>query len=227
MKIYPTIGEVFENPSEIYKAIFFPLLTINLADLDKGEGKVHFLTVWGNGNPDLNFKDNLFGFDFIRFDWTGEKYKFNGDLSSIKTFDKLNEWYLEADKEYNENKADYLNQKERNDVKNSHLSVQNDRRKKISFEYYLYVQGLINYWITRDKYLETGLFIQGGAYTNCYSNHERKIYEKLSKTGATSRSNELIGKVIGFNYVSGFGEDEISLYIDRKQQQVFQKFSWT
>lgn len=226
MKIYPTIEEVFENPVEIYKAIFFPLLTINLPDLNKGEGQVHFLTVWGNGDPDLNFKDNLFGFDFIKFDWTGEKYKFNGDLSSIETFDKLNEWYLEAEKEYNENKADYLTQKEYNDVKNSHLAVQNDRRKKISFEYYHYVKGVINYWITRDKYLETGLFIQGGAYTDCNSKHERKIYEKLSKTGATTRSNELIGKLTGYNY-SGFGEDEISLYIDRKQQQVFQKFSWT
>ena len=61
MKIYPTIEEVFENPSEIYKAIFFPLLTINLPDLNKGEGQVHFLTVWGNGNPDLNFEVNLFG----------------------------------------------------------------------------------------------------------------------------------------------------------------------
>jgi hypothetical protein len=68
----------------------------------------------------------------------------------------------------------------------------------------------VNYWITRDKFLETGLFIQGGAYTDCDSNHERKIYEKLSSTVATMRSNELIGKVKGYNY-SGFGEDENQL----------------
>lgn len=227
MKLYPTIDEVFETPSNIYKTIFFPLLTINLTDQNKGVGKVHFLTVWGNGNPDLNFKDNLFGFDFIKFDWTGEKYKFNGDLSSIETFDKLNDWYLEAEKEYNDNKVDYLTQKKINEVSNSYLSVQNERRKKISFEYYNYVKGLINYWVTRDKYIETGLFIQGTAYTDSKSNHQRKPIEKLSKTGITTKSNELIGKVIGYNYVSGFGEDEISLYIDRKQQQVFQKFGWT
>ncbi|MGE8291011.1 MAG: hypothetical protein ACN6ON_05015 [Sphingobacterium sp.] len=226
MKLYPTINEVFEAPSTIFKTIFFPLLTIDLKDLNKGEGKVHFVTVWGNGDPDLNFKDELFDFNFIKFDWTGEKYKFNGDLSSIETFDNLSDWYAEAAEEYEANKTDYLTQKAYEDVKKSHFTIQNERRKRVSFEYYHYVKGLINYWITRDKYLETGLFVQGGAYTNCDSNHERKIYEKLNSTGATARSNELIGKLTGYNY-SGFGEDEISLYIDRKQQQVFQKFNWT
>jgi hypothetical protein len=83
MKLYPTITEVFDAPEAMFKAIFFPLLTIDLKKLNKGEGKVYFVTVWGNGDPDLNFKDDLFGFNFIKFDWTGEKYKFNGNLSSI------------------------------------------------------------------------------------------------------------------------------------------------
>ncbi|MHC5309564.1 hypothetical protein ACYSNM_05750 [Myroides sp. LJL116] len=227
MKAFPTIEEVFDNPPEIFKAIFFPLLTIDLPELNKGDGKVHFVSVWGDGNPELKYKDDLFNYDFIKFDWTGEKYIFNGDLSIIETYDQVYEWYLEAEKEYKENKEDYLTKKKYSEIKNSHFAIENRRRKEISFEYYNYVQGVINYWITRDKYLETGLFIQGSAYTGDYSDHERKIHETLSKTGITNRSNELIGKVIGYNYIDGFGEDQISLYIDRKKQQVFQKFSWS
>lgn len=226
MELYPTIEEVFDQPLNFYKTVFFPLLTIDLEAMDKGKGKVHFLTVWGNGNPELNFKDELFNYDYIRFDWSGDKYSFKGDLSSIETFGKLEEWYVEAEEEYVQNKVDYLTHKTWEEVNDSHLAKQNRRRKKISFEYYYYVKGLINYWVTRDKYLETGKFIQGGAYTDDDSDHERKIYNKLSKTGITTRSNELIGKVTGYDY-SGFGEDEISLYIDRKQSQVFQKFSWS
>lgn len=44
-----------------------------------------------------------------------------------------------------------------------------------------------------------------------YSDHERKIHETLSKAGITNRSNELIGKVIGYNYISGFGGNRLSL----------------
>ncbi|WP_025124316.1 hypothetical protein [Myroides odoratimimus] len=226
MKLYPTIEEVFDAPMDFYKTVFFPLLTLDLNTMNKGEGKVHFITVWGNGNPELDYKDNLFNYNSIRFDWTGDKYIFNGDLSSIETFNNLKEWYLEAEQEYLENKSDYLTYKTFDEVKKSHLAQQNKRREAISFEYYHYVKGVINYWITRNKYLETGLFIQGNAYTGDYCNEERKIYNNLSKTGITTRSNELIGKVTGYNY-SEIGEDEISLYIDRKQNQVFQKFNWS
>lgn len=226
MKLYPTIEEVFEQPMDFYKTVFFPLLTIDLADMNKGNGKVHFVTVWGNGNPELKFKDDLFNYDFIKFDWTGEKYLFNGDLSSIETFDRLNEWYREAEQEYLENKTDYLTRKSFDEVDESHFYLQNERRESVSFEYYHYINGLINYWITRDKYIETGQFIQGSAYTGDYSDEERKIFNKLNTTGVTTRSNELIGKITGYNY-SEFGEDEISLYIDRKQNQVFQKFNWS
>lgn len=137
MKLYPTIEEVFEQPIDFYKTVFFPLLTIDLANINKGNGKVHFVTVWGNGNPEWKFKDDLFNYDFIKFDWTGEKYLFNGDLSSIENFDRLNEWYREAEQEYIENKTDYLTRKSFDEVDESHFYLQNERRESVSFEYYL------------------------------------------------------------------------------------------
>lgn len=49
MKLFPAIEEVFAHPDKIYKTLFFPLLTIDLSEMDKGEGLVHFVSVWGNG----------------------------------------------------------------------------------------------------------------------------------------------------------------------------------
>ena len=228
MKLFSTIEEVFENPDEIYKTLFFPLLTIDLTEMDKGKGRVHFLSVWGNGGAnDYMIEDNVsFGFDFIKFDWTGEKYLFDKKLFNPASKDMLLKWYSDIEKEYLENKEDYLTSKSWEEAKNSHLTQQNKLRKEISLDYYLYAESLINYWITRDKYLETGKLIQGSAYTDNMNNEVRQIFISLSKTKETKLSKELVGKVCGYNYKDN-GEDEISLYIDRKQQKVFQKFNWS
>ena len=228
MKLFSTIEEVFENPDEIYKTLFFPLLTIDLTEMDKGKGLVHFLSVWGNGGAnDYMIEDDVsFGFDLIKFDWTGEKYAFDNSLFNPEYRATLLKWYHEVEKEYLENKKDYLTKKNSTEVQSSFLAQQNKLRRKISLDYDLYAESLINYWVTRDKYFETGVFIQGSAYTDDMNDEVRKTFISLSKTKATTRSNELIGKVCGYNYKAN-GEDEISLYIDRKHSKVFQKFGWT
>lgn len=45
MHLYPTIEEVFDAPMDFYKTVFFPLLTLDLNTMNKGEGKVHFITI--------------------------------------------------------------------------------------------------------------------------------------------------------------------------------------
>lgn len=84
---------------------------------------------------------------------------------------------------------------------------------------------LTNYWITRDKYFETGEFRQGSAYQG-YNSEINKPILSLSKTELTKRSNELIGKICGYLYIKN-GEDEIRLNIDRKTNKVIQTFSWS
>ena len=228
MKLFAAIEEVFENPEEIYKTLFFPLLTIDLSQMDKGEGCVHFLSVWGNGGAnDYMIEDDIsVGFDFVRFGWTGKKYLFDNSLFNPEYRETLLKWYNEIEKEYVENKIDYLTPKSSIEAQKSFLTQQNKMREKISLDYQLYATSLINYWVTRDKYFETGKFIQGSAYTDDMNDEERKIFISLSKTKKTTRNNELIGKVCGYNY-KDYGEDEISLYIDRKESKVFQKFGWS
>ena len=228
MKLFSTIEEVFENPTEIYKTLFFPLLTIDLQEMEKGQGKVHFVSVWGNGgaNDFMLFDDASFGFDFIKFGWTGEKYLFDDKLFNPEYKETLLKWYVEIEQEYADNKADYLTPKNWQEARESNLVKREKEREKISFDYYLYAKSLLNYWITRDKFFETGKFIQGSAYTYALNNEVRKTFISLSKTKETKLSKELIGKICGYNYKDN-AEDEIGLYIDRKENKVFQKFNWT
>jgi hypothetical protein len=224
MKLFSTIEEVFEKPSEIYKTLFFPLLTIDLNEMEKGNGKVHFISVWGDGGADdyMIFDDISFGMDFIKFDWTGEKYFFNDNLFNHKYKEILIKWYDNAEKEYTENKAYYLKHTEE-----SYKSILEKEKKwkKISHDFYMYTQQLINYWVTRDKFFETGKLIQGSAYTHGCNDEVRKTFISLSKSKESKRNNERIGTICGYNYKEN-GEDEISLYIDRKQNKVFQRFKW-
>ncbi len=227
MKLFSTAEAVFESPNELYKTLFFPLLTIDLEEMGKGKGLVHFVSVWGCGDaePFLIFDDVSYGLDFIKFDWTGEKYLFNDSLFAPEYKETLLKWYYEIEKEYLENKADYLTPKTWEEAAESNLLKREKERTKIDSNFGIYAKSLISYWVTRDKYFETGKLIQGSAYTHAYNDEVRQTYISLSKTKETKLSKELVGKVCGYSY-KDLDVGEIGLYIDRKQQKVFQKFKW-
>ena len=235
-KLFPCIEEVFENPSDFYKSIFFPILTVDLKPIEKGCGKVHFITVHGNGDPEAEISGTDFGYNFIKFKRIGDKYKFDGDINQIPNIEKAVEWYKEAESIYKEHKDKYLTRTEF--VKN-----EEKRREKIDFNYYFYIRGVINYWLTRDKFLETGKFIQGNAYSNGNSDHEREPYETLGgiyddeygleylkevldELKINFDSLNFVGSVTAYNY-SELGEDEILLFINENNNEVFQYFDWS
>ena len=242
MKLFPTIEEVFKEPKEHYKYIFFPLLTLDLEEHNLGKGLVHFVSVWGNGNPDNELDPGNFEYNYIKFSRDGNKYVFNGKLDGIDTFKDVEKWYNEADKEYQENKDDYLKQRIRNEVSESNLLKNLDRRKKVGFDYYHYSKGIFNYWITRDKYLQTGKFIQGGFYSEAESGHEREIFEQiggeidydefeyfielLEQLNENKEAKQFIGSLTGYDYLS-FGEDKIHLFLDNKKNEVLLYSDWS
>ena len=234
--LFPSIEEVFESPSDFHKVLFFPLLTVDLGSINKGNGKAHFITVYGNGDPEIKISGSEFGYNFIRFKLIRDKYRFEGDLSQLPKSEKAIEWYNEAELIYKEHKDKYLTETE-------FVKTEDKRREKIDFDYYFYIRGVINYWLTRDKYLETGKFVQGNSYSNGNSNHERKIYETLGGSYDDEYGleyleevlNELkinfdsltfVGNITGYNY-SELGEDEILLFIDESKSEAFQYFNWS
>ncbi|MWW26066.1 hypothetical protein [Algibacter lectus] len=242
MKLFPTIEEVFKEPKGYYKYVFFPLLTIDLKEHNLGDGLVHFVSVWGNGDPDDELDPGNFEYNYIKFIREGDKYKFNGKIEGIETFKSVEKWYKEADKEYQENKIDYLKQRERNQVAESNLNRSLEKRKKVDFDYYHYSKGLFNYWITRDKYLETEKFIQGGFYSDANSGHEREIFEQiggeidydefeyfielLENNDESKETKQFIGSVTGYNYLS-FGEDRIHLFLDKNKNEILTYADWS
>ena len=242
MKLFPSIEEVFTDPKEHYKYLFFPLLTIDLNKHNLGEGLVHFVSVWGNGDPDDDLDPGVFDYNYIKFVRDGNKYVFNGKLDGIETFKKVEKWYNEADKEYRKNKTSFLKQQQRNEVNESYLNKSLEKRNTNDFDYYHYAKGLFNYWITRDKYLETGKFIQGGFYSDANSGHERDIFEKiggkinyddfeyfielLENNNETKETKQFIGSVTGYNYIS-FGEDRIHLFLDNNKNEVLLYADWS
>ena len=236
IKLFPGIEEVFENPSDFYKSTFFPILTVDLKSIDKGNGKVHFITVHGNGDPEVEISGTDFGYNFIRFKRIGDKCRFDGDINQIPNVEKAVEWYKEAELIYREHKDKYLTRTE-------FVEKEDARREKIGFDYYFYIRGVINYWLTRDKFLETGKFIQGNAFSNGNSDHEREPYETLGgiyddeygleyleevldELKINFDSLNFIGSVTAYNY-SELGEDEILLFINEDKNEVFQYFDWS
>ncbi len=242
MKLFPSIEEVFKEPKEYYKYIFFPLLSIDLTKHNLGKGLVHFISVWGNGDPDDELDPGIFEYNYIKFKRDGNKYVFNGKLENIETFKNVEEWYEEANKEYQNNKTDYLIQRDYKKVNESNLYKSLEKRKNNDFDYYHYSKGLFNYWITRDKYLETTKFIQGGFYSDANSGHERDIFEKiggeinydefeyylelLEANDEIKENKKFIGSVTGYNYIS-FGEDRIHLFLDEIKNEILLHADWS
>lgn len=236
LKLFPTIEEVFENPTDLHHSTFFPLFTVDLNSIDKGTGKVHFITVYGNGDPEVEILGNDFGYNFIKFKIVGDKYRFDGDFNQIPKSENSLKWYKEAELIYAEHKEKYFT--------NTEFTKNEDkRRQETGFHYYYYIRGVINYWITRDKYFETGKFIQGNSYSNGNSGHEREMYESLggvyddeygleyleellNKLEISLGSLNFIGSVTGYNY-SELGEDEILLFVNEDKTEVFQYFNWS
>lgn len=234
--LFPKIEEVFEDVSEFHQAIFFPLLTVDLASIGKGNGKAHFITVHGNGDPDVVFSETNLGYNFIKFKIVGDKYSFDGDLSLLPNIQNNVAWYKEAEAIYKEHKDKYC-------TKTEFTKTENEKRRKINFDYYFYIKGVINYWLTRDQYQEKGKFIQGGAYSDGDSNHEREPYETLGGVYDDEYGleyleqvvNELdmnfdemnfVGSVKGYHY-SALGEGEILLFVNKKEGNAFQYFNWS
>ena len=234
-KLFPKLEDVFVDSTPQHEAVFFPLLTIDLKSINKGEGKVHFVCYFRNGEDTIINDPNL-GYNFIRFKIIGDKYQFNGNFNEIYLFEKSIKWYEEAKEIYKEHKEKYLS--------NSDFVEQEDaKRKEINFEYYYYIQGVLNYWITRDKYIETGKFIQGSAYTYGNSNQEREIFtdfdayddegypdEILEETLTELKLNldtlDYIGSLKGYNYLD-LGADETVLFVNEKLKEALIYYNWS
>ena len=229
VRLFPELQDVFADVQPWFEAVFFPLLSVDLDSVGTGPGVVHFVSVHGSGDPELALRDDWFAFDRIRFDWDGQRYRFGGDMGMLPGFDQLPRWLAEARQLY----AAYLvgaaslppaNPPDAPQDLMERLMWAAANHERVAHQRYL--STTINYWITRDKYHETGRFVQGSAYAEGASDDERPPFERLIQWHGPGLQRRKIGTVIGYNYKQG-AEDRIHLFIEPGRQQVVQRFGWT
>jgi len=138
-KLFPKLEDVFVEVTDAHRVVFFPLLTIDLKSINKGEGELHFISYFRSGEDAL-ISDVNFSYNFMRFKMVGSKYQFNGDFNKVYLFEKSKEWYKEAKEIYQEHREKYL-------VNSNFVKEEDKKRKEIDFDYYYYIKGILNYWI--------------------------------------------------------------------------------
>ena len=135
------------------------------------------------------------------------------------------------------------------------LTLQDSLEKweAISGDYATYMNTLLSYWVTRDKYQETGKFVAGNHYTQGYNGHEREIYQLTpydedeetyedldeyleyrldtesylcEEYNISLEDKEYLGYVIGYNYLE-HSADTISLFISPDEKEVYNWFSFS
>ncbi|MDR2637009.1 MAG: hypothetical protein LBB55_01575 [Zoogloeaceae bacterium] len=264
-RLFPALEEIFAHPSASFKYVFLPLLTVDLSALGKGKGKAHFIEIMGEKEPDNTTLDDKMGYNFVRFKRAGDMYVFEGDLNYVD-LDNFAHWYGEAEEEYRLNKKDYLtpkpsreavehsmwrknrNASENLELRNHHLKLSKEAKDKNTWmknknaaEYlesrHYYLEKILNYWITRDKFLETGKFIHGSYYTEWdYSSNEGEVYldedfyddywENIEELviGDLVKRMTCAGLIEGYSYVD-HGADEIWLFTDEREAVLY--FNWT
>ncbi|MDR3323672.1 MAG: hypothetical protein LBS89_05670, partial [Zoogloeaceae bacterium] len=95
------------------------------------------------------------------------------------------------------------------------------------------------YWITRDKFRETGKFLLGSHYTEGSSGEELEAYVALGTpadaddleywaeyAGDLIHGKEYVGNLKGYHYISG-GDDDIVLFVSQNGQDIVQYSNWS
>jgi hypothetical protein len=96
LKAFPDLHEVFADPPALAECVLFPLLSVDLASIGQGQGWVHFVSVQGVGDPGHEGFGTDLGFDHIRFDWDGQRYRVRADLQTVPHAHELLGWHAEA-----------------------------------------------------------------------------------------------------------------------------------
>ena len=94
--LFPDLDEVFHEPLPLMACLFLPLISLDLPSLGLGAGRVHAVSVYESGTPELEWLPPELDYDRVQFDWDGTRYRFRGDLSQLERLHPLPDWYAEA-----------------------------------------------------------------------------------------------------------------------------------
>ncbi len=227
--LFPELDEVFHEPAPLMACLFLPLLSVDLPSLGLGTGRVHALSIWDSGIPELEWLAPDLGYDQALFDWDGARYRFRGDLSQLERLHPLPDWYAEAQAFYQSHALDAeafhgMLAQRAGPWQALQTWAQQRAGERLSF-----MQHWVNFWLARDAYRATGRLIPGSAYLKGHSPLERAPHGHLLRTPqftAEDQGWQKVGSLVGYNFVDG-GEDCLKLYLSRERGQVLQRFAWS
>ncbi|ARU03900.1 hypothetical protein CCO03_03660 [Comamonas serinivorans] len=227
--LFPALDEVFHAPTPLMACVFVPLLSLDVASLGLGAGRVHAVSTLEAGVAEHDWLEPELGVDHVQFDWDGERYRFRGDLRRLKRLQPLPEWHAEAQAFYQGHRVDAAALAGMLAQQPGPWEALQHWAQQPADERLSYMQRLVNHWLTRDAYRLTGRFLQGGAYLQGHASHAREPHGHLLRTPqacALGPGWQKVGSLVGYHYVER-GEDQISLYVSREQGRVVQRLGWT
>ena len=229
VKLFPDLDEVFHEPTPLMACLFLPLLSVDLASLGLGAGRVHALSIWDSGIPELEWLAPDLDYDQALFDWDGERYRFRGDLSQLERLQALPDWHAEAQAFYQSHALDAeafrgMLAQGAGPWQDLQAWAQQRAGERLSF-----MQHCVNFWLARDAYRATGRLIPASAYLKGLSSHARAPHGHLLRSFQATDEDQgwqKIASLVGHNFVDN-GEDCIQLYLSRERDQVLQRFAWS
>ena len=244
--LFPELDEVFHEPTPLMACLFLPLISLDLPSLGLGAGRVHAVSVYESGTPELEWLPPELDYDRVQFDWDGTCYRFRGDLSQLERLHPLLDWHAEAQAFYQSYALDAeafrgmlarqtgpwqsLQDAYQRHAKQAYAQGLWREADKLERTKSRYLSHLIGYWLARDAFRATGSLIPGGAYL--MKGHSPQVREPHGHLLRSLQGTDLgqdwqkIGSLAGYNFVD-FGEDCIQLYLSRERGQVLQRFGWS
>ena len=99
-----------------------------------------------------------------------------------------------------------------------------------------YMGDLVNHWLTRDRYLATGRLVQGGAWLQGDSAHERDLFKSLTLVpaphlaqGHEAALNALLRPIVSvyaYDFMPG-QPDRMHLQVNRSTAEVVLASAWS
>jgi hypothetical protein len=116
IKLFPEIEDVFGSDLEKCRAVFFPICSIPLSEINKewGDGPIHLVQF--NEDPynedAAKYHNEYCKYNMIAFDLRNGKYSFKADFGYFDLSGDWQEWFNKTRESYQASKAQYLKEGE-------------------------------------------------------------------------------------------------------------------
>lgn len=255
VRFFPSIDDIFDKPHELIKYVFLPLFSIRITDNQEiSDKRFHAISIWDNGNYKKSyFNDYRQSIYWIKFDYDGDKYSYNAPID-FPSIEYLKDAYQFAEAHFYNNINFYLQPKSSKeysldeDGRKGGVEIRKKHPGMNVFDSEYYFQRIISYLLTKErwkKYKALNSKMTYDLYT--FKHPEEYLRENFNSIGKNDLGSLLnMPDSLKEKYKPSWGEYEdqiflchmdvgdfifsdatlITLFYDKKQNQIVQQFEW-